>query len=395
MKKEIAESLLIITYALVLCICAALLCANASAENAVDLANTPDHDGWLDVCTLPDGGLVLAGYTEIPTEDGPDKGRILCLNPDCTVRWTYTDPDAFSYGTVRVRDDGTIAAYCFDGVKFFTPDGKPAGKNIFLPYTGGNVYDITSCGILSARRDGDEDQAGSLEMVDWNGNTLFRIGEPESMWVGSAPIEEKDSLVLFGQEAGDPAEAPAAVMKVDLQGNIAWTSLMPFLSDKRDCTGVRGCCKTGDGGYLAVLWDNTADPETGAGGGKNALIRLDPAGNLLWIHPSDFSFWETVEYDGKIVGCMLVPEQDTNRSYIRYLWLDTDGNELGTTELHLRDEDLPRYVDPGNMNLSVEKLIPAGGSLCQVLCFWDTDEPEEEDPAWIQQDNLLLPVPEL
>ena len=395
MKKKIAESILIIAYAFLLCMCAALLCSNASAENAVDLANTPNHDGWLDVCTLPDGGLVLAGYTEIPTEDGPDKGRILCLNPDRTVRWTYTDPDAFSYGTVRVRDNGTIAAYYFNGVRFFTPDGKSAGKNISLSYTSGNVYDITSYGIFQALRGDDEDQAGSLELVDWNGNTLFQIDEPESMWVGSAPIEEKDSLVLFGQEAGDPAEAPAIVMKVDLQGNMVWTSFMPFLSDKRDCTGVRGCCKTSDGGYLAVLWDITTDSETGAEGGKSTLIKLDSAGNLLWIHPSDFAFWDTVEYDGKIVGYTRVPDQDTNRSYIHYLWLDTDGNELGTTELHLRDEDLPRYVDPGNMNLSVEKLVPTSDGLWQVLCFWETDEPEEEDPAWIQQDNLLLPVPEL
>lgn len=394
MKKKIAGSLLIIASALLLCMGAVLPCS-AAAENAVDLANTPNHDGWLDACTLPDGGLVLAGFTEIPAGEDPDRGRILCLNPDGTVRWTYTDPEASSYGTVRVRDDGTIAAYYYNGVQFFTPDGKPAGENIPLPYTSGNVYDITSSGILRARRGDDEDQAGSLELVGWDGKTLFRIDEPESMWVGSAPIDDKDGLVFFGQEAGDPAEAPAVVMKVDLQGNVVWKSVMPFLSDKREYAGVRGCCRTSDGGYLAVLWDIAADPETGAGRGQNTLIRLDSAGNPLWIHPSDLPYWEAVEYDGKIVGCTLVPDRDSNRSYIRCLWLDMDGNELGTTELRLRDEDLPPYVDPGNTVFSVEKLIPAGGGLWQVLCFWDTDEPEEEDPAWTQQDNLLLPVPEL
>ena len=49
MKKKIEESMLILAYAFLLCLCAALLCSNASAENAVDLANTPGHDGWL-VC---------------------------------------------------------------------------------------------------------------------------------------------------------------------------------------------------------------------------------------------------------------------------------------------------------------------------------------------------------
>ena len=395
MKKKITESLLIIAYAFLLCLCAALLCSNASAENAVDLANTPGHDGWLDVCTLPDGGLVFAGYTEIPTEDGPDKGRLLCLNPDRTVRWSYTDPDTFSYGTVKALKDGTIAAYYFNGVSFFTPDGKPAGKNISLPYTSGNVYDITSYGILRAQRGDDVVQAESLELIDWDGNPLFRISEPESMWVGTAPIEEEDGLVFFGREAGDPAEAPAIVRKVDLQGNMVWTSFMPFLSDKRSNTGVNACCKTSDGGYLAVLWDTSTDPETGADSGKSTLVRLDSEGRLLWIHPSDFAFWDTVEYDGKIVGYTHVRNLDTNRTYMHYLWLDADGNELGTTRLEISDMKLPPYVDAGNMDPSVEKLIPMSDGLWQLLCFWETDEPEEEDPAWIQQDNLLLPVPEL
>ena len=395
MKKKIAESLLIIAYAFLLCLCAALLCSNASAENAVDLDNTPGHDGWLDVCTLPDGGLVFAGYTEIPTEDGPDKARLLCLNPDRTVRWSYTDPDAFSYGTVKALEDGTIAAYYFNGVDFFTPDGKPAGKSISLSYTSGNVYGITSYGILRAQRGDDETQAGSLELVDWDGNGLFHISEPESMWVGTAPIEEEDGLVFFGREAGDPAGAPAIVMKVDLQGNMVWTSFMPFLSDKRDSTGVNACCKTSDGGYLAVLWDIFTDPETGEESGKSSLVRLDSEGHLLWIHPSDFAFWETVEYDGKMIGYTHVLDQDTNRTYMHYLWLDADGNELGTTRLEISDMELPPYVDAGNMSPSVEKLIPMSDGLWQLLCFWEPYDPEEEDPAWIQQDNLLLPVPEL
>ena len=80
---------------------------------------------------------------------------------------------------------------------------------------------------------------------------------------------------------------------------------------------------------------------------------------------------------------------------MRYLWLDTDGNELGTTELRLQDEDLPRYVDSSNMSMTVEKLFPMRDGLWQVVCFWETDEPEEDEPAWTQQDNALIQVPEL
>lgn len=395
MKKKITESLLIIAYAFLLCLCAALLCSNASAENAVDLANTPNQDGWLDVCTLPDGGLVFAGYTEMQTEDGPDKGRLLCLNPDRTVRWTYTDPDAFSYGTVKLLKDGTIAVFSYNGVKFFTPDGQPAGKDISLPYTNGDIYDITSLGILHAQRQADEAQAESLVLTGWDGSTLFRISEPESMWAGSAPIEEEDGLVLFGQESGDPAQAAAKMMKVDLEGNSVWQSVMPFLSEKRLSTSVNACCKTSDGGYLAVLWDLITDPDSGTENSNHVLVKFDSAGKLLWMLPTRFAFWQTAEYDGKYVGYTHAFDWETNRPFMRYLWVDADGNELGTTELHFSEEDLPRYTGPADMSLSVEKMIPMSDGLWQVLCFWKTDEPKEDDPAWSRQDNLLLRVPEL
>lgn len=395
MKNKIIESMLILAYAFLLCMCAVLICSGASAESAVDLANTENHDGWLDFCTLPDGGLVLAGYTEIADESGPDNGRILCLNADRTVRWTLMDPDTFSYGTVRVTGDGNIAAYYFDGVKFYTPDGEPAGHEIHLPYTSGNVYGITALGILGARRPDDAYQAESLEMKDWNGNTLFRISEPESMWVGSAPIEDGVCLVLCGQEAGDPAEAAAKILKVDLQGNTVWETRLPFLSDRRDCTGATSGIKTSDGGYLAVIWDLTTDPETGAEKSSHVPVKLDSAGRVQWMHPTDFAFWHVVEYNRKYIGYRQFQDPETNLPSIRYLWLDSDGNELGTSELRLCEENLPRYADRNNMSISVEKLISMDDGLWQVLCFWDTDEPEEEDPAWIQQDNLLIRVPEI
>lgn len=392
--KEKMRNRILSVWLSVLCLCAVLLFCTAFAEDPVDLENTEKHEGFNGFCELTDGAWILAGYTEIPDESGPDKGRILCLNPDRSVRWEFTDMDTFGYGTVVLTEDNLLAAYYFDGVKFLTPDGVCTGKDIPLPYLNGNMYDITPFGILKAQRLNDE-TAEDVELTDWDGNRLFRIHEPESMWMGTIPITDENSLVFYGREAGDPAEAAAKMMKVDLQGNTVWETEMPFLSDRRTCTGLQSGMKTADGGYLAVLWESKINSESGEMEGEYALVRLDSMGKILWINRSDLTFWQLAEYDGKYVAYGRKTDAETNRTILHYLWMDPDGKELGTTELEIKEEDLPRYVDSGNMSLTVEKLIPMDDGLWQVLCFWDTDEPEVEDPAWFQQDNILVRVPEL
>ena len=42
MRRKIIDSMLILIYTFLLCLCAALLCSNASAENAVDFARNTD-----------------------------------------------------------------------------------------------------------------------------------------------------------------------------------------------------------------------------------------------------------------------------------------------------------------------------------------------------------------
>ena len=374
---------------ILICLSAVLLCVPAFAETAggaADLANTEWPEGFLDACTLPDGGLVLAGYTDFPAEEGKEigTGRILCLNPDRTVRWEITDTDVFGYGSVCVTPDNTIAAWFFNGVKFFTMDGHPAGKEVALIYTGGEVYDIIPRGIIGARRT-DGTQADSLSVMDWDKNVLFRISEPESMWVGLGPIAEEDGLVLFGREAGNPAEAALKIMKVDYQGRKLWETSLPALMEKKETAAVRSCIRTKDGGYLASLLEYTDDYKTS----ECALAMLSADGRILWMKDLDIMFLDAAEYDGKFV----VSGAGTDMMALKYLWLDADGNELGTTELAVRDEDYPPFTDRRNVRISAEMLLPMNDGLWQLLSFLETDEPEEEAPAWSPQDNILLPVP--
>ena len=373
-----------------LCLCAAL-CCGACAEGAVDLVNTPNHDGFLGFCRLPDGGLVLAGFTEIRGEG--DMGRIVCLNADRTLRWTYEDKDAFSYATVTVTKDGLIAAYSYNGVKFFTQDGKPAGKDLELRYFGGEVYDITPLGVLSAKRVNDK-VAEYAKLLDWDGYQLCRINVPESMWVGSAPIAEEDGLVLFGREGGEPGKGAAKIEKVDLQGKQVWAALLQPLFAGREDTGLQCGIKTSDGGYLAVQWETVPGAEEGHLEGRYAVVKFGADGRPRCRNMQNWPTWQLAEYNGDYVACGRDLDPETGETILRYLWMNSDGSTKGASKYRVSREDIPQNVDSDHVVLTVEKLVPMDDGLWQVICFWDTDEPEDEDPAYIQQDNILIRVPE-
>ena len=401
MNKKLLKKTGMIRYALLLCLCVSLLCSAAFAEAPVDLMNTPAQETFLGFCTLPDGGLVLAGSSG--TGDDPDEGaavnepavsRLLCLNPDRTVRWVYAGPPSIGFGNVVLTKDNTIAAYYFNGVMFFTLDGQPTGKELSLPYVNGNVYDITPFGVLRAKREGDE-PAKSLELTDWDGNVLFRLDEPESMWLGSPSLADEDGLVLLGQDAGELSQAPAKIMKVDLQGNTVWETKLPFLSEDRDYTGVGYGVKTSDGCYLAILWDMKYNPGNDSYSSNHALVKLDSGGKLLWLKRPASTLWDLIEYDGKYVAYSLDLDPETGMDVVHYLWLDADGNELGTTELRIREEYVPPYVNPGRSAVSGEKLFPMNDGLWQMISFLEPDGSNDPDPAWVTQDNLLVRVPEL
>ena len=396
--KKIKIGLKRLSIALLLCLCTAQLSSFAfteTSDRAADLVNTERHDGIQSSCILPDGRVVFAGFTEIRTDSNESTGRLICVNPDRTVSWTYTDSDTFGYGKVVLTADNLIAAYYFDGVKFFTPDGQPTGKNIALIYTSGNMYDITARGILRSQRKDDEETAGFLEFVSWNNQLLFRIDEPESMWVGTPPLADEDGLVLLGQEAGDLKQAAAKIMKVDLQGNTVWETKLPFLSEDRDYTGAGYGVRTSDGSYLAILWDMKYNPEDDSYNSNHALVKLDSNGKLLWMKQPASTLWDLTEYDGKYVAYSLHTDPETGTDVVRYLWLDTDGNELGTTELRIREEYVPPYVNMEQCAVSGEKLFPMNDGLWQMISFLDPDDPKDPETAWGTQDSLLVRVPEL
>ena len=398
MKRKMIKGIYVLGRALLMCLCAVLLCSAAFTETAgtaevpVDLGNTEGPDRLFGFCTLPDGRIVFAGHTEKPDGSGRTAARLLCLNPDRTVCWDYTDPKLSSFSEIAAAGDDTVAVFCDDfKVRFFTADGEPAGKTLSesAVYYGG-LYRLTSFGLLWYNQ-----ADRKTELTGWDGNILFRADIPECMWAGAQPLEDADGLVLSGQEAGDPAAVHAKVMKIDLQGNTVWDTVFPALSEKRDAAGARSVLKTSDGGSLTVVWEYRDIPGSDRDEGHSVLYKLDAGGQILWKNETESTYWSMAEYDGKYVTSEQMTDTDTDDRRMNFVWLDTDGNILGTTEYELRDDAFPPYADSGTASVSMEEFVPMTDGLWELWTFWEpeTEDPEDEEPAWTQQDNTLVRVP--
>ena len=372
-----------------LCLCAALLCSAAFAET-VDMLNTENREYFLDSCRLPDGSWVFAGWQGKGKNTDEIRGRILLMNPDRTMK-EYLDEKIESFSDVVLTKDNTLAALHEGGVKFLTAAGEPVGE-LPLPAEGW-LYE-TAFGVLRGQRS-DAEHIEYAELLDWDGSVLFRINEPETMWAGRRRIYDEDGLVLCGQAAGDPATAPAKVMKIDLQGNTVWETILPRLMDEKIFSDAVAETKTGDGGYLIVQYDCTAMPEEGNMQGAVALTKLDAKGETVSVCGGSMETSLVAEYNGKYVAGDNLYDTEKEQGYVRYRWYDSEGNDPETTEYYFREEDIPPFVNRENPNWFAEKLVPMADGLWQWITFWETDDPEDEDPAYVCQDSILVRVPEL
>ena len=387
-----------------LCLCVALLGGSALANEAADYS-VEGYDQLYYKMTLPDGRLIFTGSVGKPGKYMESKARILCLNPDGTVSWDYMDPEkgSCSFGEIALTKDGSLCAL-FDNspyqtteeikLKFITTEGKPVGKEISQDLS--QDYRILNAGLM-IRHFASEAEESYTELVDWDGNVLFR-------WPGYGPIavndliEEEDGLVMIGREPGMLANAAGKIMKVDWQGNTVWETVMPFQMDYNEGSVMCGI-RTGDGGYVAIL--NETGPNAGGPGSKwlTGIVRFSPDGRILWNHTVDASTLDYVydviaEYDGKyVIQCEHMDRFASLRYPMRYLWLDADGNELGITEMELSSEDLPKHAGKKNVNMLSGGLFPMNGSLWMISSWWEDNSKLENEMA--SADDVFLKVPEL
>lgn len=395
---------------LLLCLCAVLLCSAACAETIIDLGLPEGGDGMGYEATLPDGRLVFSGCNSEAGNYMNSKARLLCLNPDGTTSWDYIYPQegCCSFFYVNVLKDGTLAVLFRDApyqetkeekVVFFTMDGQPTGKETELQSgKSDNIsigYFLTASGIMEqyiafGPKDSDE---YCMRFSDWDGTLLFQLDE----WsiLGLSLIEAEDGLIIIGREPGSMRNAAGKIMKIDFQGNTVWETTVPFLNEANEGVDMRGI-KTSDGCYLAVLYERGLDSGSPDSEGSFALVKFSATGRILWMNRESFDkrtekgFAQVVEYNGKYV---VSSEYSALDHPVLYLWFDTDGKELGTTENQLRKDDLPRVGNKKEVDGFPAGMISTETGLWQEYLYWCEASTHEKEMA--SQDDFLVRIPEL
>lgn len=348
-------------------------------------------------CALPDGRVILAGWKSTPGNWQDSRARILCLNPDMSVCWEYLDPAEGCCGFVKAAalENGMLGAVFENApdqslaerkLKFFTPDGTPAGEEIDLTIPGSLIDGAAaSCLWVSG--------VESTQFVDWDGNVIFQFADGQNPLGGCDRMTgTEDGLVFAGRTTGEDA---ALLMKLDLQGGILWSSRIPA----SELPGVEGanltdCIRTEDGGYLAQLVEYGTEISA-----YRYLVRFDAGGRLLWKTGEPFErcpdTWLNglCMHNGRIVAELLGKGNEYGMNAVcTYVWMDGEGNWLGTTEYDTKDLELPRE-EGRNTQISPYALISTGEGLWG-LCSVETED-DDNEKRLDGVNDFLVRIPEL
>ncbi len=327
-------------------------------ENLVELDSKQRE--WLEYrCSLPDGGLILTGGMRLSGAGKETGSYVLCLNADRTVRWEYTDREKNGYTSAEeavVLSDGSIAVVVWDyprkiAVKFFTPQGKRAGKNLDLTRicgARGQLSDITPSFIIKSDFLGsvtDQDFRYETTLYNWKGKEISRYnGDVVYGGIGFL-VKGSEELVTYGQDTSYSSHAKFT--KTDWsQGSVLWDTVLDYQQPDTDNAVLRNVVKTEDGGYIGFLREGKLLADGDEYAYTYCLVRFDAEGRLLWIRDTESLYRDGLltnlfSWNGLIV---MQCESGENESWsrgepIRFLWTDMNGTELGTTELTLRPEN--------------------------------------------------------
>ena len=385
---------------LLLVLCLVLFCSAALAESSVSIS--AEGEDWMNYAfTLPDGRMIFAGSRGQAGNYQESKARLLCLNPDRTVAWEYFDPATghAHYNGAVLLADGTIGVVFTNSpyqeteaieIRKFSTEGEPVGEAVDIyknGETGSLVNSITSvCIQMDVYTEDGEERRG---FIDWDGNLIFSFGRKE--YIGLRNIfATADGLVLAGNETGGSANAK--IMKMDMLGNIIWETVLPMMMENGARAWIDRCVQTQDGGYLAWVIESDYNSDQWA----HALVRFNENGRMLWMNRESFDDSPTIgctgliEYQGKAV--MLVRNNEPGRRQT-YRWFDTDGKEIGKTELAVPREDAGAVSDKDVIEVSPHGMIVMTDGLWILndLRIPDDNVLKEMD----SKEDILYKVPEL
>ena len=355
---------------LALCLCVMMLCGAACAEGIVSVCSGLEYLYYN--CTLPDGRVLLAGAKNRPGveyyENYDPVAWVVCLNPDRTVSWEFADTGENGYVSAiqaAALQDGTVAVVFEDRqlldrpdrttVRFFTQDGQLTGREFGLSTEQVPIKATSSWLMLDGWKA--EERMNETILTDWGGNEFLRYDGLILPGGYGYTVTNTDELVFYGQ---DTMEHPhAKLLKLDgLTDKVLWETTLDWQLPDTEEGRIADCVRTDDGGYLA--WVEEAGPvrEDEWVKWKPFLVKFDAEGRVLWTNREIFEKYEILGdrmyfYHGKLIlSC--ASETDGDPGSIApwvFLWLDGDGNELGTTEVKL---------DVGDFGMISDAVGPAG-----------------------------------
>lgn len=395
---------------LLLCLCAVMLTGSALAEDVADISGE-GYDCMYYKCTLPDGRVILTGWKGTVGNYMDSRARILCLNPDMSVSWEYIDPAEGHCGFTwtALLKDGTLGVV-FDNspyqtaeekkLKFFTLDGKPTGKEITLAESGGLVERASASCVWQFDY---PDKGGKIEqLIDWEGNVILRYEDEDSAPFSSMEemFEEEDGLVFAGDEKG--VSGCAKILKMDFQGNLLWETVLPLTAPEAERSSINSCVRMEDGSYVALVSEFGHMGQNGLFDYSGYyLVKFSPTGRVLWTNSEAFDRYpekwigNLVWYNGRFVAEMDDVRLGSDRNlHAEFLWMDEDGNWLGTTELNKTPEDFPRIAkEKKPWTSGASRLIPTSSGLWTQVVY--DGEQSNHRKEMDTMDVYLVKVPEV
>ena len=409
-KRMIKSKLRCLRRILLLCLCAVMLTGSALAEDVADISGE-GFDCMYYKCTLPDGRVILTGCKGTAGNYIDSRARILCLNPDMTVSWDYIDPSegCCSFTWTALLKDGTLGVVFENSpyqtplekkLVFFTLDGKPTGKEVVLTEPGGMVNNASASCVWQF----DYPESGGLieELLDWEGKAILRYeGDDKSPFSGMEEMfEEEDGLVFAGRERGN--NGCAKILKMDFQGSMLWENVLPLTAKEAEDSSILDCIRMADGSYVALVGEFGRVAKDGVSDYANyRLVKFSPGGRILWTNSEAFDrypekwYGGLAQYNGRFVVEMADPNLGSSKNlHAEFLWMDEEGNWLGTTELNKTPKDFPRIAkEKKPYTLGVTTLIPTKEGLWALIDY------EAEKSTHLKQmdtqDDYLVKVPEL
>ena len=126
-----------------------------------------------------------------------------------------------------------------------------------------------------------------------------------------------------------------------------------------------------------------------------ALIKFSADGEILWEKQSETGrrFEDVAEYEGKY--CVSYYSGLDIPGNICYLWLDADGNELGTTVRSLNRQEIPGEWYGRLMRKMQMEMIPSKEGLWQNIQIINENLTSAGDNYIMSVQQMLVRVPEL